>query len=111
MATSKPCAGVLANGQRYLIGTTAANNGARRAPLTIAVSKPGAKVFSKVFCIRHAVFPAGPGESHEKAGLAYPCAIEHEGKLFVGYSNSGGRGGNRNSAELAVIPVERLKVE
>jgi hypothetical protein len=111
MATSKPCTGVLSSGQRYLICTTAANNGGRRAPLTIAVSKPNAKVFGKVFCIRHAVFPEGPGESNERAGLAYPCAIEHEGKLYVGYSNSGGRRGNQNSAELAVIPVESLKVE
>src|SRR6185503_11055606 len=78
MATSKPCPGVLSNGQRYLICTTAANNGGRRAPLTIAVSKPGSDVFSKVYGIRHALFPGGPGESHEKAGLAYPCAVEHE---------------------------------
>jgi hypothetical protein len=111
MATSKPCTGVLSNGQRYLICTTAANNGGRRAPLTIAVGTPGANLLSKVFSIRPALFPDGPGESHEKAGLAYPCAIEHEGKLYVGYSNSGGRGGNRNSAELAIIPLTSLKAE
>jgi hypothetical protein len=111
MATSKPCTGVLSSGQRFLICTTAANNGGRRAPLTIAVSKPGMKGFSKVFCIRHAIFPEGPGESNERAGLAYPCAIEREGKLYVGYSNSGGRRGNQNSAELAVIPVASLNAE
>lgn len=110
MATSKPCSGTLGTGQRYLVCTTAAGNGGRRAPLTIAVSRPGAAVFSKVFRIRHAVFPEGPGESHENAGLAYPCATEHEGKLYVGYSNSGGRGGNQNSAEMAVIPIESLRV-
>jgi hypothetical protein len=88
-----------------------AGNGGRRAPLTIAVGRPGQAVLSKVFCIRPAVFPEGPGESHEKAGLAYPCAIEHEGRLYVGYSNSGGRGGNRNSAELAVIPLASLQAE
>ena len=27
----------------------------------------------------------------------------------LGYSNSGGRRGNHNSAELAVIPIEKLK--
>jgi len=117
MATSKPAAGVLSTGQRYLVCSTSADGGKRRSPLTIAVSKPGETKFSKVFVIRHALFPAGPGESHGGASLSYPCAIEHEGKLYVGYSNSGGKVGrigegrelwNNNSAEMAVIPVAEL---
>lgn len=111
MATSKPCAGLLSSGQRYLVCTTTSDSGGRRSPLTIAVSKPGEKLFSKIFVIRPAVFPAGPGDSHERAALSYPCATEHAGKLYVGYSNSGGRGGNHNSAELAVIPLEKLRIE
>lgn len=120
MATSKPIAGLLSNGQRYLICSTSADGGKRRSPLTIAVSKPGEEVFSKVFVIRHAVFSDGPGESHEKASLSYPYAIEHEGHLYVGYSNNGGNVGrigegrelwNNNSAELAVIPIGNLKVD
>jgi len=110
MATSKPAAGLLGNGQRYLVCTTAANNGGRRAPLTIAVSKPGESVLSKVFVIRHAESSAG-GESAARLSLSYPCATEHEGKLYVGYSNNGGRAGNLNSAELAIIPIDRLKAE
>lgn len=118
MATSKPCAGILSTGQRYLIGATSADGGGRRSPLTIAVSRPGGQFFSKVFVIRQALFPGGPGESHPKAALAYPCAVEHEGKLYIGYSNSGGGSGrtgvgreraNNNSAELAVIPIEDLR--
>lgn len=109
MATSKPCAGTLSNGQPYLICTTTADSGGRRAPLTIVVSRPGELLFNKVFIIRPAVFPEGPGESHARAALSYPCATEHDGKLYVGYSNSGGRGGNHNSAELAVIPISALK--
>ena len=66
--------------------------------------------FSKVFTIRPAVFPEGPGDSHERASLSYPCAVEHDGRLYVGYSNGGGRGGNNNSAELAVIPVAQLRI-
>jgi hypothetical protein len=54
------------------------------------VSKPGETPFSRIFVIRHAEFPAGPGESHRNAALAYPCAVEYDGKLYVGYSNSGG---------------------
>jgi hypothetical protein len=120
MATSKPCTGMLGTGQRYLICSTSADGGKRRAPLTIAVSKPGEAKFSKVFVIRHAEFPSGPGESHPKASLAYPCATEHDGKLYVGYSNSGGGVGrkgtgrelwNNNSAEMAVIPISALKVD
>ena len=119
MATSKPCAGTLSTGQRFLICSTSADGGKRRSPLTIAVSKPGETQLSKVFVIRHAEFPSGPGESHRNAALSYPCAIEHEGKLYVGYSNSGGGVGrvgrgrelwNNNSAEIAVVPVEKLKV-
>ncbi|MBL9130595.1 MAG: exo-alpha-sialidase, partial [Verrucomicrobiaceae bacterium] len=51
MTTSKPAAGLLSNGRRYLVCTNAANNSGRRAPLTIAISEPGKEVFSKVFVI------------------------------------------------------------
>ena len=110
MTASKPYAGKLSNGQRYLVCTTTADGGNRRWPLTIAVTRPGEKQFRRVFRIRDAVHD-GPGESHEKAALAYPYAIEHDGRLFVAYSNSGGRGGNRNSAELAVIPLSSLSID
>ncbi|MFW5692730.1 MAG: exo-alpha-sialidase [Thermoguttaceae bacterium] len=118
MAASKPYTGTLSTGQHYLICTTTADSGNRRQPLTIAVTRPGELVFSRVFVIRHAQFPEGPGESHPNAALAYPYAIEHEGKLYVGYSNSGGGAGragegrelwNNNSAEMAIIPVEALE--
>lgn len=112
MVTSKPSAGRLSTGQNYLIATTTANSGSRRYPLTIALSRPGEKLFSKVYVIRHAEFPEGPGESHHHAALSYPYAIEHNGKLYVGYSNNGGkvggRAGNDNSAEMAIIPLSQL---
>ncbi|MBK8038443.1 MAG: exo-alpha-sialidase [Verrucomicrobiaceae bacterium] len=108
MTTSKPAAGLLSNGQRYLVCTNAANNGGKRFPLTLAVSKPGSPLLSQVFVIRHAEH-SGPGESNPKASLSYPCATEHEGKLYIGFSNNGGRKSNLNSAEMAVIPMERLK--
>lgn len=84
------------------------DGGGRRFPLTIAVSRPGEAAFSKVFVIRHAEFPDGPGESHPSAALSYPYTIEDDGKLYIGYSNSGGRGGNHNSAELAIVRIESL---
>ena len=111
MAASKPCSGVLSNGKRYLICSATADGGNRRSPLTIAVSRPGENTFSKLFVIRHAVFEDGPGESDPDAALSYPYAVEYEDKLYVGYSNNGKRQGNNNSAELAVIPIEKLAVE
>jgi hypothetical protein len=105
MATSKPAAGVLSTGQRYLVCTTAKDNGGRRTPLTITVSRPGENRFSKVFVIRRSMNPDHPGESAEHLSLSYPCAVEHEGKLYVGYSNNGGRRGNLNSAEMAVMAI------
>ncbi len=117
MTTSKPSAGILSNGQRYLVCTTTADSGQRRAPLTLAVSRPGEKEFSKVFVIRHAVMEGTEVESHPKAALSYPYAVERGGSLYVGYSNTGGNVGrvgtgrelwNNNSAELAVIPIRSL---
>ncbi|MCO8121261.1 FAD-dependent oxidoreductase [Stieleria sp. TO1_6] len=107
MAASKPYAGVLSTGQRYLIGNTTSGNQNRRWPLTITVTAPNESQFCRTYRIRDAIH-VGPGESHAKASLSYPYAVEHNGKLYVGYSNNGGRGANRNSAELAIIPVESL---
>jgi len=110
MVASQPSAGVLSTGQRFLVCTTSADSGNRRYPLTIAVSDPGENTFRRIYRIRDAIHD-GPGESVDNAALAYPYAVEHEGKLYVGYSNSGGRGANRNSAELAIIPIESLQVK
>lgn len=109
MAASKPYAGTLSTGQHYLIAQTTADGGNRRSPLTIAVSRPHDTEFSQVFRIRDAV-QDGPGESNPQTRLSYPYAVEHDGHLYVGYSNDGSRGGNRNSAELAAIPVTSLQV-
>ena len=107
MAASKPHAGLLSDGRRYLICTTTADTGNRRSPLTIAVGRPGEATLSKVFVIRPSLLNGGP-DSNERSSLSYPSAVEHEGTLYVGYSNSGGRSGNFNSAELAVIPLRLL---
>ncbi len=110
MATSKPYTGRLSTGENYLICTTTSDSRHRRSPLTIALSNPSEDQFSRILKIRDAEFPSGPGESHPQAKLSYPYAIEHDGKLYVGYSNNGGRSGmNINSAELAILPVAELR--
>jgi hypothetical protein len=106
MATSKPYAGTLSNGQRYLVCTTTADTGGKRSPLTIAVSKPGESVFSKVLLVRHSVFPEGPGVSAESADFSYPYVVEHEGKLYIGYTHK-----SHVANELAVIPIGSLAIE
>ena len=108
MATSKPAAGTLSTGHHYLVCTTASGNGGRRAPLTIALTEPGSNVFSRVHVIRRALNAGHPGESAASLSLSYPCAVEYEGRLYVGFSNNGGRKGNLNSAELAIIPINKL---
>lgn len=107
MAGSKPYTGTLSNGTRYLIGTMTADAKHARHPLTIAVSRKGENTFTKIYAIRHAVHN-GPGESHPNAALCYPYAVEYKGALWVVYSNGGDRRGNRNSMELAIIPIKEL---
>lgn len=110
MTTSKPYAGTLSTGQHYLIATCFEGVRGERAPLTIAVTEPGDMKFTRLYTIREAVHD-GPGESDPGARLGYPYAVEREGYLYVAYSNDGDRGGNRNSAELAIIPIERLRAK
>ena len=106
MATSKPYAGTLSTGQRFLACTTTADSGGGRAPLTIAVSRPGQPLFSKVFVIRHSVSDKTPGVSDPRAEFSYPYAVEHDGKLYVGYTHK-----SHIANELAVIPVAALKAD
>ena len=108
MPSTKAYAGRLSTGQRYVVGTLVRNHTRRRHPLTIALSKPGEKKLSMMYRIRDDVFPEGPGESVKGAALSYPYAVEHEGFLYVVYSNDGARGKNLNSGEMAVIPVSSL---
>jgi len=106
MATSKPYAGILSTGQRYLVCTTTADTGGRRSPLTIAVSKPGESEFSKVFLIRTSISDQTPGVSARNADFSYPYAVEHEEKLYIGYTHK-----SHIANELAVIPLSSLTIQ
>ncbi len=108
MPCTKAFAGHLSTGQRFVVGTFVRDHGRARHPLTIVISRLGEKKLSQVFKIRDDVFPQGPGESAPDAALSYPYAVEHDGALYVAYSNDGGRGRNLNSAEMAVIPLASL---
>jgi hypothetical protein len=106
MATSKPYAGTLSTGQRFLACTTTADSGGSRAPLTIAVSRPGQQLFSKVYVVRHSVSDKTPGVSDPRADFSYPYAVEHDGRLYVGYTHK-----SHVANELAVIPIAALKAD
>jgi hypothetical protein len=80
--------------------------GGNRSPLTIAVSRPGESVFSKVFLIRPSVFAGTPGVSAANADFSYPYAVEHAGKLYIGYTHK-----SHAANELAVVPIEQLRIE
>ena len=100
VVTAKPFTGTLSDGRRYLISTITSDGGARRSPLMIAWSRRNGTDYSFASAIR----TCGNGVS-----LSYPSAVERNGKLYVGYSDNGGRTGmNVNSAELAVIPLAAL---
>jgi hypothetical protein len=106
MTTSKPYAGTLSTGQRFLACTTTADSGGGRSPLTIAVSKPGQPLLSKVFVVRHSVSDKTPGVSKPGIDFSYPYAVEHDGKLYVGYTHK-----SHIANELAVIPIAALRAD
>ena len=106
MTGSKPYCGMLSTGQRYLIANTLRRPRRPRAPLTIAVSRPGEKLLCRMFRIRDARRPGAVEEVDKK--ICYPHAVEHDGKLYVIYS--AGIGANLNDCELAIIPIEALAV-
>ncbi len=107
MTTSKPYCGTLSTNQRYLICNTVRDHNGRRWPLTIAVGRPDEKTLCRMWRIRDAI-RSEAGDTQNMA-LSYPHAIELDGKLYIVYSS--GIGGNRNHAELAVIPVSSLQVD
>lgn len=99
MAASKPYAGVLSTGRRYLISNIDKN----RNFLVIALSSSGEKCLSKVFMIRSGISrePIFAGWA-KKPQWSYPYAIEKDGKLFVVYSVG------KEDCELAIIPLSSL---
>lgn len=114
---SKPFGGELSTGQHFLITNHLEQE---RTLLTIAVTAPGARTFSRIWKIRHQQTPmrrllanrtpvgiATPG-SGTSVGTptewSYPSAIEHDGKLYVTYTQG------KEDAALSIIPLSALAV-
>jgi hypothetical protein len=102
-SSSKLYAGHLSTGQRYLVfnqpkdGEKGFNS---RELLVIGVSRPGESSLAKTWCVQNHSTADRPAASH------YPCAIEHDGRLFVLYT----AGLGRRQCELAIIPITSLQV-
>jgi len=103
-STSKLYAGHLSTGQRYLVfnqpkeGEKGFNS---RETLVIGVSRPDETTLAKTWIVQNHSTSDRPTASH------YPCAIEHDGRLFVLYT--AGAAGLRQ-CELAIIPITSLQV-
>ena len=110
---SKFAAGTLSTGYRYIIYnlprfkrnddgnilTEGMNRG--RHTLVIAVAKPGEKAFSRIWKISDVTQSTAQKASH------YPCAVEHEGMLYVTYT-----GGHKlRNCGFTAIPVASLSKE
>ena len=99
MGASKIYAGLLTKGQRYAIFNTPTKN--YRDLLTIAVSRPGERTFSRMWKIREGYSNAlrmGPEWS-------YPCAIESKGSLCVVYTSE------KHHCVMTTIPLKSLSAD
>lgn len=114
LAPSQPLCGRLSTGQHFLI-TDNLEEG--RALLTIAVTAPGERAFSRIWKIRHQQYPrrrlfggyegGKPGSSMvgKPTEWSYPAAVEHDGKLYVSYTQG------KEDCVLSIIPVHVLGAE
>ena len=103
--TSQPFAGRLSIGHNYLLTNNLED---KRCLLTIALTdRDGDGFFRHIFKVRHQQWPKVRlfenilGKPTE---LAYPSAIEHEGNLYVIYSQG------KEDCSLTIIPIEALNV-
>ena len=103
MVTSKPVAGRLSTGQRYLVCNSSSRSPGSRHTLTVSVTRPGHKQLCRMWRIRGARRTEA-GETRDRAS-AYPYAVEHEGSLYVVYSV------DKADCEMAIIPVASLAVD
>lgn len=99
---TKLYAGLLSTGQRYLVwNVPSERSGPRRNELVIGASRPGKQQLSAVWrirCGRSEELGCGPEWS-------YPCAVEHDGKLYVIYTSE------KKHSVMTVIPVASLAVK
>jgi hypothetical protein len=108
LAPSQPFAGRLSTGQNYLL-TNSLDEG--RCLMTIAVTGFEGGLFRRIFKLRHQQWPAirlfGDGNGSRVGAAtewAYPGAIEHQGNLYITYSQG------KEDCVLSIVPIESLAI-
>ena len=77
-----------------------------RNTLTVAVTRPGAKTFCRIWRVRHGACPKPRGQGRcARVQWSYPYAHEHDGKLYVVYSIG------KEDCGLSIIPLAALDAE
>ncbi|HEX2951845.1 MAG TPA: exo-alpha-sialidase, partial [Armatimonadota bacterium] len=112
---SKTFCGRLSTGQHFYISNSREEG---RGLLTIAVTRPGEKTFRTIWKLRHQHYPVrrlfpgwtdGINGSLDMVGSttewSYPAAIEHDGKLYISYTQG------KEDCVLSIIPIDVLAVE
>lgn len=108
---SKPAAGILSDGTKYLIGNSLKGAGRSRMALTIALENNG--VFDEQYIIRSSNVPENLKDTYNarasfnSQATSYPSTFEKDGYLYVCYS-SDMFGHNFNNIELAIIDLDDL---
>ncbi len=111
LAASKPLCGRLSTGQQYLVTDNLEQS---RCLLSIAVTAPGGDKFCRIWKIRHQQTPlrrllGSPKSTKGHVGghteWSYPAAIEHDGKLYVIYTQG------KEDCALSIIPLTALAIE
>ncbi len=104
LETSQPFAGRLSTGHQYLITNSMDE---ARCLLTIALTDADGGLFRHIFKVRHQQWPRirlFANSLGEPTQWAYPNAFEHEGNLYIAYSQG------KEDCALTIIPVEVLAV-
>ncbi len=97
---SKPFALLLSTGQRCLLWNYPQSPGTSRRLLTLAVSRPGEKTLTAMWKIRDGYLDT----LHVGPEWSYPCAVEHEGSLYVIYTSE------KKHSVMTTIPLKSLEV-
>ena len=103
MSPSKPGCGRLSDGRPFFLFSYERGAKRGRRNIYLGVGEPGGLSMTKVYLL---------DDGTDQRCLAYPYGIEHDGKLYVGYSSTSigvpDRGGNPNDTMLAAVPVAAL---
>jgi len=103
LAPSQPFSGRLSTGQNYLLTNSLED---QRCLLSIALTGPEGGLFRRVLSVRHQQWPRVrlfENSLGKPTELAYPGAIEYDGKLYIAYSQG------KEDCALSIIPIEVLK--